>query len=362
MSGEAKLFPCAQCGAKVEFRPGTDVLSCSYCGHENAIPQSEEDIVELDFSAHLEGLAENVETDDFTTVKCTACAAEVEKAAEVTALTCPYCDSNIVAEAVSQRRIKPLSLLPFKIARQKAKEAFSSWLGGLWFAPSDLKRSAEAGGRLNGIYMPYWTYDSDATSFYTGQRGEYYYVTETYTVTDSDGQPQTRTRQVRHTRWHAASGTVWDSFDDILIPATKSLPRKYLDDLEPWDLDQLVPYTDDYLSGFRAERYGVELDAGFDQARTIMDVTIQASVRRDIGGDEQRVSSVKTSHANISFKHILLPLWISAYRYRGKVFRFFINARTGEVRGERPWSSMKIAGAVVLGLLVVGAIIFLARR
>jgi hypothetical protein len=197
------------------------------------------------------------------------------------------------------------------------------------------------------------------TSHYTGQRGKHYYVTQTYTVT-VNGKRQTRTRRVRRTRWYPASGTVLNVFDDILICASRSLPEKHLEKLEPWDLPNLVPFADEYLAGFRAERYQVELDEGFAQAEPIMEEQIRHTVRKDIGGDEQRIHTLRVHHDDISFKHILLPVWISAYRYRDKVYRILINARTGEVQGERPWSTWKIALAVVAGLVVIGVIAAIA--
>ena len=115
-----------------------------------------------------------------------------------------------------------------------------------------------------------------------------------------------------------------------------------------------MSYKDEYLSGFRAESYHVDLAEGFDQARQIMDAGIRTLVRRDIGGDEQRISSVRTQHDNVTFKHVLLPIWISAYRYKNKTYRFLINARTGEVQGERPWSWAKIV-LLVAGLLAATA-------
>jgi hypothetical protein len=149
---------------------------------------------------------------------------------------------------------------------------------------------------------------------------------------------------------------VWNAFDDILILASRSLPKKYADRLEPWDLESLEPYGDAYLSGFRAESYRVTLREGFEEARTVMDSTIRSSVRRDIGGDHQRIHSIRTQYDDITFKHILLPVWISAYRFREKVYRFLVNARTGEVQGERPWSWVKIALAVLAGLAVIGGL------
>ena len=106
----------------------------------------------------------------------------------------------------------------------------------------------------------------------------------------------------------------------------------------------------------------MDLGDGFEEACKTMDTDIRHRVRRDIGGDEQRIHSVSTQHDNVTFKHILLPVWISTYRYNNKPYRFLINGRTGEVQGERPWSWAKIlllvlgiAAAVAAVLAIVAA-------
>ena len=353
-----KQFPCGQCGAKLEFKPGLSALQCPYCGHESAIPQSEEDIVELDYHTQLAELAQTQETEEHTFVKCDGCGADVDKPEKVDAFPCPYCDHNIVATEHSARLIKPKSVLPFKVTRKKARAAFQDWIKGLWFAPNKLKQYARADNRLNGLYVPYWTYDSDTTSFYRGERGEDYWDTEWYT--DSEGKQ--KSRQVRKTRWYPCSGTVWVDFDDVLVLASTSLPKKYAVRLEPWDLDNLEPYSHEYLSGFTAEAYHVDLGEGFDEAKDIMADGIRREIKRDIGGDHQRIHSVRSRYDNVTFKHILLPIWMSAYRYQGKVYRFLVNARSGEVQGERPWSWVKIAFAVLTALIIIGIIAFFANN
>jgi hypothetical protein len=87
---------------------------------------------------------------------------------------------------------------------------------------------------------------------------------------------------------------------------------------------------------------------------------ICATIREDIGGDHQRIHSVKTRYENIMFKHLLLPVWLSAYRFRERVYRFLVNARTGEVQGERPYSWVKIALLVlgIIGGLLLAAAVF----
>jgi hypothetical protein len=163
---------------------------------------------------------------------------------------------------------------------------------------------------------------------------------------------------VRRTRWYPAEGTVSRWFDDLLVPATKSLPPNRLAALEPWDFAELKRYEPAYLAGYKAQRYQVELAEGFELAKAQAAPVIESDVRRDIGGDEQRVSQVSTHYSAVTFKHLLLPVYVGAYRFRERVFQVVVNGRTGEVQGERPYSFWKIFFFVLFLLAVVGVLVF----
>lgn len=352
-------FPCKSCGANLEFQPGVADLSCPYCAAVNHIPQSEEEVEELDFSAALRQGVDSPQVERHS-VRCGGCGAQQTLEPNLTAARCAFCDNPLVLQGETTRQLQPKALLPFAVERKDAERAFERWLSSRWFAPNDLKRRARAGA-IDGIYIPFWTYDCETESFYRGQRGEHYYETQTYTA-EENGERVTKTRQVQRTRWYPASGVVWEHFDDVLVLASESLPRKLTDALEPWDLEALVPYDDRYLAGFRTECYQLDLERGFAAAKEVMDGVIRREVRRDIGGDEQRVHSVRTKHYDITFKHILLPLWISAYRYGDRPYRFLVNARTGEVQGERPWSWIKITFAVLAAIAVIAVLVLVFRK
>ena len=355
-----RQFPCEQCGAKVEFAPGRDELECPYCGHRTAIPVSSAAIEERDFRAGLADLGGDAEMEDVQSVSCASCAALVEPPPSAEAFPCPYCGSSIVATARSQRLIKPQALLPFRITRDEATRLFRAWIGKLWFAPNELKRMARLEGRLQGLYTPYWTFDAATESRYTGQRGDNYTVTKTRTVM-RNGKPTVQRYQATEIRWRPAAGTVSRDFDDMLVVGSASLPRELAEELEPWDVANMVSYADEYLPGFIAERYQVDLRQGWTRATERMDEVIRGDVRRDIGGDHQRIHTLDTRHSGVTYKHVLLPMWICSYRYREKVYRFLVNARTGEVQGQRPWSWVKIT----LAALVVAAValaVYLATR
>jgi hypothetical protein len=158
------------------------------------------------------------------------------------------------------------------------------------------------------------------------------------------------------------SGTLNHAFDDVLVIASQSLPTKYAEKLEPWDLNNLTAFNHSYLGGFITEKYQVKLKHGFEIAKAKMEAHLRTMVKQKIGGDEQRIITLHTQHNNITFKHILLPIYLSAFRYKGKVYQFLVNGRTGEVQGERPYSGWKIALLVFAVLIAIAIVIYFASK
>lgn len=350
-------FPCNQCGADYRFDPARGRLVCDHCGHEEAIdsgPWGNAALKELDFETALAGRLAEAETEETRVLTCPNCAAQVEFDPDTHAAECPFCATPVVTDTGTSRHIKPRGVLPFGLDERAAHKAMTDWLGRLWFAPNGLRDYARKGRRMQGIYVPYWTFDADTRSRYRGERGTVYY--ETRTVTRDGKRVQ---EQVAKIRWTPAAGRVARFFDDVLVLASRSLPKAYTDALEPWDLPALQPYRPEYLAGFRAEAYTVELGDAYAEARQHMARVIERDVRFDIGGDQQRIHDIDTTVSDVTFKHILLPVWLAAYKYRGKTYRFVVNGRSGRVQGERPWSAIKIAVAVVLGLLVAAGVGYL---
>jgi hypothetical protein len=322
------------------------------------VPERRGAIPELDLrSAQRSELPER----DFAPVRfarCPSCGAQIEFDADIHATECPFCASPIVTDTGVARVIKPQAQLPFLLGEDAARVQMRKWLGRLWFAPSDLRDYAKAHRHMDGIYVPYWTYDAETRTDYSGQRGDVYYESRRVPVT-VNGRRQMVTQQVARIRWTAARGRVARNFDDVLVLASRSLPKHFTDALAPWDLTALSAYEPRFLAGFRAEGYGVPVEDAYGEAREIMNGVIVRDVRADIGGDQQRITQLQTDVGGLSFKHVLLPVWLAAYRYRGRSFRFVINGRTGAVEGERPYSAIKIGLAILLGLLIALALAWL---
>ncbi len=352
---------CNNCGANLKFVPGAEHLKCDYCGTINDIQKSNEVIEEYDFHKFLVNKEDYKITTTEQFIKCNSCGATLSFNAHETSGKCAYCTAPLIVESAQDEKIiKPESLLPFKLNKKEAVEALNKWIKKLFLAPNKLKKMVLDLEYFKGIYIPYWSYDSDTHTSYTGRRGEYYYVTESYTTTEN-GKTVTKTRQVRKTRWYPANGTVKAFYDDVLIPASKSISEEHAYKLEPWDLENLVPYSKEYLSGFVSEKYQVELEDGFTKAQDIMKEDIRKAIHRDIGGDTQQIISMHPVFDKVKFKHLLLPVYHSAFKFNDKVYQFLVNARTGEVQGQRPYSKVKIALLVLLGIIIIGAIIYFTR-
>lgn len=361
MTESQTRWPCATCGSDLRYMPGATEMRCDHCGTVQAIPdlpteRKSRALGEIDLARGLADDLAPAEVQEVRITPCPNCGAQVEFQGATHATECPFCATPVAIGTGEERKIKPQAVLPFVLTEAEARKAMTDWLGKLWFAPNGLQEYSRKGRTLAGIYVPYWTFDAYTRSHYAGQRGDHYYETRTVT---RDG--KTETEQVQKTRWRYVSGWVSRQFDDVLVLASQSLPRKYTDNLAPWDLSKLSAYSPDYLSGFTAEGYTIGLGDGHAIGREVMAAEIDLDIRRDIGGDDQRVDNVSTDWSDETFKHVLLPIWMAAYKYNDKSYRFVVNGQTGKVQGERPYSAWKIAAAVVLGLVVAGAIFYLTQ-
>ncbi len=348
----AASFPCHACGAHVRYLPGTMSLKCPYCGAEQPVPGAGEGggdgaIDERDYEEWLASTDKPTGVTGPHVVACPRCAASVTT--DDLSLPCPFCSAPIVVAVDPGEQVVPEGIVPFTLTNEQATAALRAWTGSRWFAPNGLKKVTTA-ERINGTYVPHWTYDAQTQTHYTGMRGDYYYTTQTYT--DSEGKTQTRT--VQHIRWWPASGSVQRAFDDVLVIASTRLAPEEVARLAPWTLQGAQPFAQQFLSGYRTLRYDVEPEEGLGAAKDEMRAVIGGDVRADIGGDVQQVHDMDTRYGDLTFKLMLLPVWVAGYLYAGKTYTVYVNAHDGRVVGERPYSVPKIVAAVLAALLVLG--------
>jgi len=329
-------FPCPNCGADLRFDPGASAMKCTHCEAEVAVPHVDDEAAQEEFDLRAQ-ISSGVELETIQTpsLNCTTCGASVEFDADEHSRLCPFCDSAIVADVTLQRSIVPQGLLPFSKQEKEAQERMHTWLNSRWFAPGGITKNA-AEEHFNGVYVPTWTYDANTVTDYTGKRGR-------------------RVRSGKTTRisWTRVSGTVTGSFDDVLVSGSQSVSVEFKDALAPWPLADLETYQTEFLAGFRAENHTMGLEEGYAESQVFMRAKIRDWIKADIGGDRQIITSADTRFSDETFKHILLPVWITHYTLEGTRYRMSVNGQTGKVYGQRPFSNRKLLLGALIGFLAM---------
>jgi len=351
---QSDQFPCPSCGGQMAYDPEAGTLHCTYCEKTLDIDRDSTEILEYDLQEGL-NQADQDWGRDTQVVTCRSCGAQTVLDPHSVSQNCSFCGSAHVVCVDEMAGIKPESLIPFKIPRSKAESFFTRWLGRKWLAPRSLKKEYRP-EKIQGVYVPFWTYDAATHSTYTAEAGTYYYTTRTRTITQN-GKTRTVTEQVRHVRWRRVSGTYAKAYDDLLINAASHMQGRLIRKIEPFDLRELISYRPEYLAGFGAERYSIGLEQGFGCAKDIIRQDLYGDIHRQIRADTVRNLNIQTMYRDVRYKHLLLPVWISAYRFRKKTYQFLINGQTGEVQGSAPVSAWKIL-FIVLGAAALGALIY----
>lgn len=339
---------CDECGAPLRWSPTEGALACQHCGARRTVAVDDATIEERPLSAA--STAARGFGRDVRVMACETCGARVTFEGPQTSSSCPFCGSpNVLAQDANRNQIRPESLIPLEVGREHVEEAFVRWLHRLWFRPNALKKTR--GIEAIGVYVPAWTFDARVHSSWSAESGTYYYVTETYTTVE-DGKPVTRTRQVRKVRWWPSWGDRRDVFDDLLVVASRGIDDGLAKKLGPFEADGLVPYSPEYLAGWRAEEYRIDLAEGWDLGRAEMEAIQRSRCAGDVPGDTHRHLRVKNEISDVRWKHVLLPMWSVTYTFRGKSYAVLVNGQSGRIVGHAPYSWVKI---LLLVLAIAGA-------
>lgn len=353
---------CPECGGKGEWDPAKKQLVCPYCGNvfeRVGPPPNVSAIVEHDLDRTLVELGSDASKVDTAMrhVKCNNCHAVLVRGGDTVAQHCDFCGSpELLDYSDIAAPIRPESVLPAAVSKEKAYHALKDFLASKWFAPSDLKRRNLI-DRIHRIYLPYWTFDAAAECPWTAESGEYYYVT----VTDRDANGREVTRQERRTRWSPASGHVSTCFDDVVISGSRGLDGELLRKIEPFPLEQLMPYETAYVSGWQVEQYQVPLPEAAQRGFGVMHGVLTDMCGREVPGDTYRGLQIYPEYSQKTFKHLLAPVWLLAYQYRGKNWQGVVNAVTGKAAARFPISAWKVAFVALIVIAIV-ALILMAQR
>ncbi|MDL9936681.1 hypothetical protein QSJ18_08015 [Gordonia sp. ABSL1-1] len=361
---KTRTFPCANCGDGLEFDPVSGALRCPSCNSSRPIERDprrqvgEHDLRDPRVAALAtpRGLLsrDDPAAADEHEVICQNCGGRTVFTGTLTATRCPYCASSIQRDDVHQapETIPVDGVVPFGVGDDQARANIEAWINSRWFAPSEFKKYRQFGS-FSSVYFSFFAYSATAYTDYHGQRGD------NYTVTVGSGDNQhTETR----IRWRSASGRVVDDFRDVPALVNTGVDPERVEQLKPWPIDRAQPFTGEYLAGHLARTYDVGPEDGFGIARREeIDPTIEHTIRRDIGGDHQRIASSTSSFDPLRFRYLLMPIWLLTVVYGGKPFQVYINGVTGEVQGDRPYSAVKIAAAVITVLTLIALVVVAYR-
>jgi DNA-directed RNA polymerase subunit RPC12/RpoP len=346
---------CPSCSASIEFNPAAGNLKCPYCGFETEIaePEGEQGASAQELSFKDAELRHNTEWGIATkTIICKDCSAHTIYDALQVAKECPYCGSHQVMEANDEKTLAPNGVCTFKITPKQASENFQKYVNGKWFMPADAKKSAKPDA-FEGMYLPYWTFDTKTSSRYAAEYG-------------IDREVKGKGDEVKIvTDWKRTEGLFQQDFDDHLVRATNRYDLNILRKIEPFNVKENKLYKPEYLSGFAAERYSIGLDDGWKIAQNdlaeILEKAIEEKIEREKGADRVRSLNVSTSYDDITYKYLTLPVWISSFRYKDKPYQFMVNGQTGKVGGNTPVSPIRVAVAVFIVLAIIALIIVLTQ-
>lgn len=349
----SKAYPCVNCGSELSFDIESQSLLCRSCGSSRNIGDQDKAVTENDLIMALERQESKLPKVTVIKVSCGSCSAYLEFDPSVKGANCGYCGASLeIKGGLTSERIPPDAVLPFQVDKRQADRNLDAWVKKRWFAPSDFKQTG-TNGKLEGTNLPFFTFDSLTYSQYSGSRGEDYTV--------EVGQGDNRRTETR-TKWTPVSGHVIEDFDDVLVFATNPISEHLIERLQPWPLDQAKPFHKDYVTGKVFLSYASGLRECFGEAKLKMREAIAHSVKRDIGGDRQSIDRLETQHEALTYKHVVLPVWLMAYRYKNKAYHVAVNAVTGEVSGSRPYSTLKIVGAFLAFAAISGFAYYLGRR
>ena len=340
---------CPNCGATVVYDPATRGLLCEYCGYQKALPSpdSEQPVSEIDFNS-----ASNRNSFDWGAKKksivCSNCGGESIYDVLETAAVCPFCGSTSVMPAATEDSIAPGGVCPFEIPMNKAGGLFTKWLKGKLFTPSAAKKQAKPDA-FKGVYLPYWTFDSLTTSSFTGQAGY-------------DRRVKRGDSYVTETSWKSVSGVYQEFIDDQLVVASKRHEDSGVKKAEPFDFSRMVPYRPELVAGFIAERYSVGLQEGWKNAQELIKnhlrTSIEGHIRQNWHADRAGNVRFATQFDKITYKYVLIPVWISSFVYKGKNYQFVVNGQTGKVGGKAPISALRVTIAILIALALIALILY----
>lgn len=347
----ATTYQCPRCGGTTSYDVSAGCVTCEHCGYTQPADARQVGRTAQDFEFTLQTVAaaQHGWGIDLRELHCDSCGASLAIPEGALSITCPFCASNRVnLRQAPTELLRPRFLIPFKIQASALPSASSAWLKQGWFHPAELAASAIL-SHFTGIYIPFWTFDSHIQADWKAEVG--YERTESY-YDAADKSWKTRTR----IDWRWEDGRVGLQTDDQLIPGSSHLSWRILEHILNYNLAEMVTYSPDFLAGWQAHAYDVPLDKAWDIAREQLRQRAKDACYKDIPTSHVRNFSMVADYQDETWRFVLLPVYVSAYRFQEKVYQVLINGQSGAIAGQKPVAWWKIWLAVA-GLLSPGLLL-----
>ena len=352
------LYKCPNCGGELVFDPSLQKYTCPYC--QSIFTQQEIDSYAVagaqgreeedaqsgqpqDESASQEHAKEEQSFEGAVYYSCPSCGAQIITDATTAATFCYYCHNPVVLEGRLSGAFLPDQVLPFEIDREKAVAMFREKIGKKWFVPRAFFNEEQI-EKLTGIYYPYWVYSCrmDGQMEGTGTKVRVYMAGD---------------REITETSIYGVARAGKITFDHLTRNALKKTDRLLVENVQPFSLEGMQPFSMGYLSGFQAEKRDMETDAFAGEVHKAVEGYASNVLRDSISG----YSTFTTSYKNFvteeeHWKYVLLPVWVLTYAGAGgKIYYFAMNGQNGNVSGSFPinWGKLSAVSAMIFAVITV---------
>lgn len=265
-----------------------------------------------------------------THLRCQVCGGSVVYDVAVAGAACLFCGSVALAAAPPEEPVPvPEGQIEFAIDRSAADAEYRRWAQSSWFHPRALR---ELSVDLAPMLLPAWRFAGEVETHWAGlQRAS----------TRSGKAPVSGNERAALQYMVPASG----GLDEAELAALQPFHEHAV---EPWvPAEAHVPWEPPALSQDRARL----------RAHHVMAEHHADAIGKRHGLVRCRVSPVVHDH---DVKLFMVPIYIGAFRFRDRPWRFVVNAQTGKVAGKAPIDRLKVALLVLAALALVAAVVLIA--
>ena len=354
-SNHVAEYKCPCCDAGLHFDGASQTLSCQYCENtfdlESVKAYNDAQRKEnCDTTQWSEDQKENWSAEDAEALhsyECPSCGGGLITDAHTAATFCPFCGNPAILPSRISDTVKPDAVLPFRTTKEDAKKAFLEHCKGKLLLPKFFTKEQQL-EKIVGMYVPFWLYDCE------GNFDGSYKATRIMKWSDSNYH-YTKTDHFLLTRGADAS------FVGIPMDASSKMDDTFMEAIEPYDYSQLTEFDKAYLTGYLADKYDVESEAGEERVRQRVDQSMNDLLQSSFLG----YATVIPTNRNLTVadnraKYVLLPVWMLNTKYNGNIYTFAMNGQTGKIAGTLPicpkrtaaWFAGIFAGVTVLASLV----------